>query len=204
MKLILIRHPKTVALEQRLIYGQSESELNEEGKASIPKVAKHLAKEDPAAIYSSPLKRCLDLAQAAAKEHGMDVIVDPRIIELSCGAYENMTFEEALEKGGEDAHRFVYEFASYRPEGGENFDDLKARTGAFLDELAGRAEEFGDKPVLIFTHGIATRAMLSNLLELSMEQLWHINVEPSNIVRIDYDPEHRFGRLIGLEDPDRL
>ena len=205
MNLILIRHPRTVALQQRLIYGQSESDLTEEGKATIELVAERLARETPAAIYSSPLKRCLVMAEAAAARHeGLDVQIEPRIIELSCGVYESTTFEEALAMGGEDAHRFVYEFASYRPKGGENFDDLKARTGEFLDELASKETEFDGKPVLLFTHGIAIRAMLSNLLGLSMEQLWHINVEPSNIVRIDYDPEHAFGRLIGLEDPDRF
>ena len=35
MKLILIRHPATEALEKRIIYGRSESPLTAEGVASI-------------------------------------------------------------------------------------------------------------------------------------------------------------------------
>ena len=60
VKLILIRHPETEANAKRLIYGRTESEYTEKGRASVATVVEQLSQIDIHMIYSSPLKRALD------------------------------------------------------------------------------------------------------------------------------------------------
>ena len=136
MKLLLIRHPATEALKKRIIYGRSESPLTAEGVASIIWAAQKLKDLDLAALYCSPQERARLLADGIAKEHpGLPVRIDERICELHCGIYEQLTMEEAMAADPEDAHKFIYEFGFHRPRGGENFEDVKARTGPFLKDV---------------------------------------------------------------------
>lgn len=68
MKLIFIRHPETEANVKRLIYGKTESEYSDRGRASVNAVVEQLSNKKIDAIYSSPRKRAADLAEAIAKD----------------------------------------------------------------------------------------------------------------------------------------
>ena len=207
MKLLLIRHPKTVALEKRIIYGRSESPLTQEGTASIAWAAELLKDKDLAALYCSPQERARVLAEGIAKEHpGLQVQIDERICELHCGIYEQMTFEEALATDPEDANKFVYEFGFHRPRGGENFEDVKKRTGPFLEDLAAVAgkEGYDERPIAVVSHAMAIRSMISHMTGYGLNDIWHIDIQPTGILEFDYQPEHKFGQLISMTGPASL
>lgn len=205
MKLLLIRHPATEALKNRIIYGRAHSPLTAEGLASIDWAAQKLKDIDIAALYCSPQERAKLLADGIAKEHpGLAVQIDERICELNCGIYENMSFEEAVAVDKEDATKFLYEFGFHRPRGGENFEDVKARTGPFLqelEELCGK-EGYNERPIAVVSHAMAIRSMISHLFGYELNDIWHFDVQPTGILEIEYQPEHKFGRLISLIGPD--
>lgn len=202
MNFILVRHPETLALKNKIIYGVTESDLTPEGYASIPWAAEKLAKTDPAAIYSSPLSRAYKLAQGICEKHpGMDIVSDERIIEMHCGIYEQMTFEEARMMEGDDAQQYLMEFGFHRPIGGENFEDVKVRTKPFLDEIITKADEYGDKPVIIVSHAMVMRALVSHLTGFGLNDMWHVHIEPTAILSLDYNPAAQFGRIIGFVNP---
>ena len=207
MKLILIRHPATEALEKRIIYGRSESPLTKEGVASIAWAAEYLADVDLAALFSSPQTRAKMLADGIAEKHpGLAVQVDERICELHCGIYEQLTMEEATALDAEDAHKFVYDFGFHRPKGGENFEDVKARTGPFLEELneLARKEGYNERPIAVVSHAMAIRSMISHLLGYGLNDIWHFHIQPTGMLEIDYDEKDRWGRLISMTAPDSL
>ncbi len=207
MRLLLIRHPATEALKKRIIYGRTESPLTEEGVASIGWAASLLKDLDIAALYCSPQKRARLLAEGIAKEHpGLGVRIDERICELHCGIYEQLTMEEATALDPEDAHKFVYEFGFHRPRGGENFEDVKARTGPFLEDLRETAEkeEYSGRPIAVVSHAMAIRSMISHLTGYGLNDIWHFDIQPTGILEFDYSPEDKFGRLISMTGPASL
>ena len=207
MRLLLIRHPATEALKKRIIYGRTESPLTEEGVASIGWAASLLKDLDLAALYCSPQKRARLLAEGIAKEHpGLAVRIDERICELHCGIYEQLTMEEATALDPEDAHKFVYEFGFHRPRGGENFEDVKARTGPFLEDLreASEKEEYNGRPIAVVSHAMAIRSMISHLTGYGLNDIWHFDIQPTGILEFDYSPEDKFGRLISMTGPASL
>ena len=205
MKLLLIRHPATEALKNRIIYGRSESPLTAEGVASIDWAAQKLKDVPLAALYCSPQERARRLAEGIAKVHpGLAVTVDERICELHCGIYEQMTFEEALATDPDDAHKFVYEFGFHRPRGGENFEDVKARTKPFIEELSARygKEGYDGRPIAVVSHAMAIRSMISHLLGYGLNDIWHFDIRPTGILEIDYDAENNWGQVIGMTGPE--
>ena len=207
MKLLIIRHPQTEALKQRLIYGRTESPLTKEGVESIAWAAQLLKDKDIVALYCSPQERAKLLAEGIAKEHpGLELRIDERICELHCGIYEQLTFEEAVALDAEDANKFLYEFGFHRPKGGENFEDVKARTGPFLQDLAETAEKegYGERPIAVVSHAMAIRSMISHMTGYGLNDIWHIEIQPTGILEFDYQPEHKFGRLISMTGPASL
>ncbi len=205
MKIILIRHPETVALKKNLIYGQSHSDLSEQGIATIEWVVRMLEKENLFAIYSSPQKRALILAEAIASRHpGLEIAVDDRIMEMACGIYEQMTFEEALESDPEGARAFLERFGEYRPERGENFEDVKRRSAPFIKDIITRGleENCEDRPMIVVSHAMTIKSMLSNVFGIELAKMWHLRISPSCIIEISYNPEFEFAELTGLRHPE--
>ncbi|MBR5641498.1 MAG: histidine phosphatase family protein [Firmicutes bacterium] len=207
MKLLLIRHPATEALKKRIIYGRSESPLTAEGVASIIWAAQKLKDLDLAALYCSPQERARLLADGIAKEHpGLPVRIDERICELHCGIYEQLTMEEAMAADPEDAHKFIYEFGFHRPRGGENFEDVKARTGPFLKDVTVEfgKEGYNERPIAVVSHAMAIRSMISHLLGYGLNDIWHFHLQPTGMLEIDYDVENQFGSLVSMTAPDSI
>ena len=63
MRFILVRHAETIANSENKIYGWSESEYSEKGKEQIKKIIELLKYESIDTIYSSPLKRALNISE---------------------------------------------------------------------------------------------------------------------------------------------
>ncbi len=59
MKVYMMRHGETDANKERIIQGQRNTHLNEEGKKQAIEAGKIIKKIDFAAIYTSPLDRAI-------------------------------------------------------------------------------------------------------------------------------------------------
>ena len=92
MRIILIRHGRTIAREQNVYEGEKGG-LSKEGKKQIKKLAIRLKNEKIDYIYSSPLKRAVDTANAIIKFHPslhLDFLEDLR--ERDTKKYEGKPF----------------------------------------------------------------------------------------------------------------
>ncbi len=221
MKLIFIRHPETEANVKRLIYGKTESEYSDLGKASVDVVVAQLSGIKIDEIYTSPRKRAANLAVAIAEGHSTDsrslkVIMDDRIQEMHFGIFENMTTVEAREMYGEGFDDFWHNFADFRVPEGETLSQVKDRTVEFLQELLAddasleSFEELMKKDpikaidqrymengtVVIVAHSLVIRSALSWLLDIPLNKIWHIDIKPAAIIEVSY--RGGYGFLTGI------
>ena len=85
MKLILVRHARSVANHNKVHQGRgdewSDTVLHERGERQAKVVSDVLSKEKIDLIYSSPLKRAKQTAKEIAKKHKLKVIIDNRLKE---------------------------------------------------------------------------------------------------------------------------
>jgi probable phosphoglycerate mutase len=109
--------------------------------------------------YVSPLGRTretMDLIRAEIGEPVPDITIDPRLIEISFGAYEGHLHTElaagAMAIAGERDANFWY----FRPPEGESYDDVAKRVMDFGASLTG--------PAVIVSHGGILR-VLRHLIE---------------------------------------
>jgi alpha-ribazole phosphatase len=140
MEIYLIRHT-TLLVEKGICYGQTNlpltSTFEEESQLVLSKLP-----SDYDAIFSSPLSRCVALAERISQNS----IVDIRLMELNFGEWELKNWNEIPREALETWMKNYFELS---PPFGESMNELIERIGAFLDFL----KSSNYKTVLVVTHG---------------------------------------------------
>lgn len=131
MRLYLVRHPRPiVALDT--CYGRTDLAVAPQEQV---RVSSALAPTLPkgAALFSSPLQRCAELADSLADALGCaPVIHDARLVEMNFGDWELRSWND-IPRAEIDA--WTNDMAQYRPGGGESVVQMAVRVRAFHDDL---------------------------------------------------------------------
>ena len=136
MRLYMVRHGETAWNKERRIQGQADIPLNEFGRMLAEKTAKGLLDIRFDICYTSPLGRARETAALILAGRQVPVIEDERIAEMAFGEYEGRCCSRSGWNLPEEFRRFFDAPDRYQaPEGGENFGEVKERTGKFLEEL---------------------------------------------------------------------
>lgn len=165
-RIVLWRHGRTAWNAERRFQGQSDIELDEEGRAQAQRAANLLVHLTPNRIVSSDLSRAFATAQALAALTGLEVVADPRLRETFAGEWEGLRRPELLADYGDELARWASD--SYaRPGGGETRVEVAERMveaiDAYVSELPARGT------LIVATHGGSARAAIGALLELPPE-----------------------------------
>jgi broad specificity phosphatase PhoE len=92
----LVRHGQTIMNAQVRFRGRLDVPLNEVGRAEAQEAARALQGAGLVAVYTSPLGRAREVAEAIAVKNGVGAVRDqPDLINLDYGAWEGLTKEEA-------------------------------------------------------------------------------------------------------------
>jgi probable phosphoglycerate mutase len=88
--LYLVRHGQTESSKRRAYSGRSDVPLTARGREQAREAARQLAGAGVGAIFTSPLSRALDTAQAIAEATGAPLTIDERLTEIDYGAFEGL------------------------------------------------------------------------------------------------------------------
>jgi broad specificity phosphatase PhoE len=92
----LVRHGQTIMNAQVRFRGRLDIPLNEVGRAEAQEAARALVGSGLVAVYTSPLGRAREVAEAIAVKNGVGgVRAQPDLINLDYGAWEGLTKEES-------------------------------------------------------------------------------------------------------------
>ncbi|WP_116130840.1 histidine phosphatase family protein [Tropicimonas sp. IMCC34043] len=125
-------------------------------------------------LLVSPLGRAMQTARLALP--GVAPQPDPRLAEVAMGHWQGLTRDEIAANWPEaldDPHPFRWKF---RAPGGESFEQLADRLGAFAAERPG--------PAIVVTHGVTSQVLRGILLGMDLESMagledrqgcvWHV------------------------------
>jgi broad specificity phosphatase PhoE len=149
-KVTLVRHGQTERSARAAYSGQLDIPLTSLGREQARRCAERIAGAGVDGVYTSPLVRARDTAQAIADAAGVALTVDERLIEVDYGPFEG------LDRDGARA-RFGAAFENYRADpfgapvpGMEPLADaLERARAATADALAAH-----EHPVLVGHQGI--------------------------------------------------
>lgn len=133
MKLILIRHPHTENNALRRFPGSEATPYTAQGEREY---AFLLAQDHPDwMIYTSPHKRCSQLARAMAERRREQLCIDMRLREIECGDFAGLTFDEIAQKYPSLVETWFAEPIRFCYPNGECREELEQRVLTFFREL---------------------------------------------------------------------
>lgn len=170
MRLYIIRHGETDWNVKKMLQGQSDTKLNDNGRELARKTAAGLEHVKFDRIFSSPLSRAYETAEILRDGRALPIETDDRLKEVSFGIDEGKMPEERTA----GCLLFFTAPALYKPaEGGETLKHLCERTGEFLDEvIRPYSLKHPDATILIAGHGAMNKALMLNLKKHGLENFW--------------------------------
>ncbi len=167
-KYILLRHGETRYQAKKLdvLYTKDENPdlpITENGKKKIKIVAKELKNKGIDLIYSSDYFRTRQTSKIVAKELGLDIKFDSRLIDTNFGVFHGKTGKEYKDFFDSRKQRF-----SKRTPNGESWRDVRERAVAVITEIE---EEHNGKTILIVSHADPVWLLAGYLKGLSEDEL---------------------------------
>ncbi|MBI2626209.1 MAG: class I tRNA ligase family protein, partial [Candidatus Nealsonbacteria bacterium] len=124
---------------------QSPILLSANGKNEAKKAAKELKEKRIDVIYFSDTNRTRQTAEIVNKELGAEVIADKRLRDMNFGVYRG----EEKEKYFQSFPKNVSSFYGRKPEGGENWGEVRKRMVDFINSIDQKRK---NKNILIISH----------------------------------------------------
>lgn len=160
--LYLVRHGATannIALPQRLQGRRSDPELSAEGILQSAAVARFFAARPLHCVYSSPLLRARQTAEAIALPHKLPVVAVEALTECDVGDWEGCSWGEIERREPAAYRRFMSDPATHPYAGGENLEQVLERAAPAFADLA--ASHLG-QAIVVVTHKLVLRTWLAS------------------------------------------
>ena len=200
-RLLLVQHAETVWNVEGRYQGHTDTPLNERGRRQAALLGPRLARESIDMAIASDLRRAWDTASAIARDRTLPVLVEPRLRELSFGAWEGMSRDQiqATEPAALAAWEADPEKVS--PPGGETLTELAARLQSFLDQLHRDDGELM-RTVLLVAHRGSLRVLLCLALGLPPRALWRFRLDAASVTELEM--YRHTSVLVSLNDTHHL
>ncbi len=188
--LYLIRHGEIRANADGRWHGATDSPLTSAGRRQAGRTATHLlARVKFEAIYSSPLKRCLDTARVLAKLTGQDVLLDDDLREFTIGELENTSFR--VLNAEFDFFNKLRADSDYTPRGGESLNAVARRMVRALHRIHER--HAAAEHVAVVSHGAALAIALATLLHDDPKRWTEFMVANCSVTELTLQPRPLVG-----------
>ncbi len=170
----LVRHGSHDLLGKTLV-GRDPISINDCGQQQAQAVARLLARESLAAIFSSPQRRARETAQPLALSTGLPVVVEPRLDEIDMGEWTGAAFDTLRVDTRWQAFN-AFRGSTQIP-GGESMLEVQARAVGFL--LRARTE-FVNAQIALVSHSDVIKAVLVHFLGMPLDFMQRIELAPGS------------------------
>ncbi|MGJ4127323.1 bifunctional RNase H/acid phosphatase [Corynebacterium macclintockiae] len=219
-RLWVLRHGQTEMSVQRQFSGLSDPELTAHGQEQAKRAAAYVAGQlagssgsaGAVAIYSSPLKRTRQTAEAVAEAlanaggAGGGAPARPRVhttealIEMNFGDWEGRTFAEVMDEFPLEHDACLWD-SSAAPSGGESPDDVLARVRPFLRDVA---RNHPGEDVVLVSHVTPIKSILRHALCASgaIYRTLHLDLAGLSVIEIFGADGAARGGEVGVQNKD--
>lgn len=179
MKIFFVRHTEVDKIASDWIAGRTDVKLTSKGEAQANKLATSMAHQlSFDAIFSSPLTRCIHLANIFRNLTEKEYTIDERLAECDFGQWEGQRLNALYEQNPD--------LDLFSPPGGESIEQLGERVFSFWTDVILKLKA---KNVLILAHGGTNSAFLMKLTNKPKENFWDLMQSYGGVNVIDLQPD---------------
>ena len=149
----LVRHAKSVGNTERIFQGRSNLGLSSEGMAQLPQLAERFREIPLDAIYSSPLQRAMQTAEAVNHYHHLPVQTEEGLCEIFAGEWEMKHFSDLPVLFPDQWRLWCEDEAHFCAPNGESIVQVHHRLSSTIDRIA--AQNDGKIIAVFWERGIS-------------------------------------------------
>lgn len=181
-RFLLIRHASVDPIGTMIAGRGLGVHLNAKGRMQAEQIAGRLRNTQLEAIYSSPMERTLETAEPLARAKQLKVLVREEFTELDFGDWTGKTFTE-LETVPEWRHFNQCRSLACIP-GGESMLQVAQRMADGVDFVR---RQHPDATVAVFSHCDPLRALLVQVVGMSLDSMLRLTIAPASISTVEVD-----------------
>jgi alpha-ribazole phosphatase len=164
-----------------MCYGRTDLPLVSDFQKEFVKIFSKL-KAPINRIYSSPSRRCKELAEFLSKESNQTVEYSDLLMELNFGSWEGKLWNEIPRT---ESDYWMKDFVNQRTPNGESYLDLSKRISDFLDGILKTIPS--NSKIGIVTHAGAIRSFLCQLASIPLESGFRFDLDYGSVSKISID-----------------
>lgn len=181
-RVYLVRHGEAQGNIDGTFQGHTDCEITEKGKLQLACLKERFKEISFDAIFSSPLLRTIETAEAVNFYHDLSLQVDRGLIEINGGVFEGKFWKEIEQIYPNEHEIWTKTPHKFKITDGENMEDCYNRITLTVTKLAARNR---GKTIVIVSHGCAIRNFLCYAMGGSADKLatvpWSDNTAVSEI-----------------------
>lgn len=196
----LVRHAQTTWNSENRLQGDSDLPLSPLGHEQAKRLAAFFAASHVQGIFTSPLQRSQQTAQAiaAGNGHGVRPVVAEGLAEMRLGAWEGLTPDEIEAHFQGLYQRWLKKPSSVRIPEAEPLSAFRARVRGTLEKILGA---MGEGDYVVVTHGGVIAAVLADLLHADYDEvLRRVRLDNAGVTALECGGGHPYVLWVNATD----
>jgi len=182
-RIVLVRHGHVEGIAPERFRGRRDVDLSALGLRQARVTAQHIAQQwRPAALYSSPLRRCLQTAGEIGSACGVACTGLEELNDVHFGDWEWRTHDEVRAQWPALFERWMSGPALVRFPQGESLQEVAAR---MADVLRLTCERHPQDTVVLVGHNACNRVLLLQALDRPLSAYWRVGQDPCCVSEIE-------------------
>ena len=183
MKIFLIRHGETQWNNEGLFQGQIDIPLNDVGISQALATARTSLQWGLTALYSSPLKRTMQVSRQISSMTGVPIKQDSGFMELNLGSLEGITGNDMRRSWPEVWNQWRLDPSLVSMPKGESLINLSDRSWKSFENIQQTHTDYDQ--FAIVSHNFAIRCICAKILKMPLSNFHSMTLSLSSITTVE-------------------
>lgn len=180
----LVRHGQTAWNREEVFRGRADIPLNATGRKEAQLTGQYLRGISMDAIYSSPLSRTLETAEAIARYQGKEVQILEGLIDIDFGGWQGISHEVVRERYAGLYRQWKESPHLVRFPEGESLEEVRKRA---LGVVHGVIRDHAGETLVMVSHRVVNKIVICGLLGLDNSHFWQIGQDTGCIDVLEFE-----------------
>jgi broad specificity phosphatase PhoE len=181
--IFLVRHGECEGNIKGMFRGRADFSLNKRGLIQAQDLARELKSFPLKHIYTSPLSRARQTAEAIGQQCGIEVQVEEQFNNIELGSWEGRFMKEIAELYPKEWELWIHNPEKLRVKNMETLYDVQKRTKTCLDNLASKHD---GETLAVVSHRAVLKPLISACLNIASPYFWKIHLDTASYSLLSY------------------
>ncbi len=187
--IFLVRHGECEGNIKGMFRGRADFPLNKRGLVQAQDLAREFKKIPVKYIYSSPLYRARQTAEAISQQCGVEIKIEESFNNIELGSWEGRFMKEIAEQYPEEWELWVHNPEKLKVKDMETLYDVRKRAKACLDNLVSK---HSGETLAVVSHRAVLKPLIAACLNIASPYFWKIHLDTASYSLLSHKKERGY------------